>query len=226
LALVFAGGVAGRPGLSAPEDGAGGFIPLFDGKTLDGWRNASGKPVGEGWDVEDGAIHHRKGRGGHLVSERQFADFELRFEWKIAKGGNSGVKYRITQTPRGMYGCEYQLLDDPNHPNGKNPKTRLGALYDLYAPDEDAKAPRPVGEYNASRVVARGSRLEHWLNGKKVLDVDTASDDWKQRIGRSKFRTVSGFGDPRPSPILLQDHGDEVWFRNVAVRPLPAARPG
>ena len=215
--------LAGPTGLAAADnDTPTVFIPLFDGKTLTGWTGLDGKPPLQGWDVDHGAIHHRKGRGGHLISERQFTDFELRFDWKIASGGNSGVKYRTIRTPKGLYGCEYQLLDDPNHKNGKNPRTRLGALYDLYAPDEAIKTAKPVGEYNASRIVACGTRLEHWLNGKKILDVDTASDDWKSRIGRSKFRTLDGFAASRPSPILLQDHGDEVWFRAIAIRPLTA----
>jgi len=221
---LLAAALMAAPDVRAADEEPRDFISLFDGKTLNGWLAANGKPPTQGWDVVDGAIHHRKGRGGHLLSERQFADFELRFEWKIAQGGNSGVKYRTARTPRGLYGCEYQLLDDPNHPNGKNPKTRLGALYDLYAPDEDAKQAKPVGEYNQSRIVAQGSKLEHWLNGKKVLDVDTASDDWKTRIGRSKFRTVDGFAANKPGSIMLQDHGDEVWFRNIEIRPLPVRR--
>ncbi len=210
--------------LAAADDSSSELVPLFDGKTLDGWLLPNGKPPGNEWDVSDGAIHHRKGRGGHLISEKQFTDFELQFEWKIAHGGNSGVKYRTTMTPKGLYGCEYQLLDDPNHSNGKNPKTRLAALYDLYAPDEGAKQPRPVGEFNESRIVARGSKLEHWLNGKKVLEVDTASDDWKARIAKSKFKTIGDFAASKPGPILLQDHGDEVWFRNIMIRPLAASR--
>lgn len=212
-------------GVGTADDTSAAFEPLFDGKTLDGWRTIDGKPPTQAWEVADGAIHHRKGRGGHIVSTRTFTDFELRFDWKIAAGGNSGVKYRMTKTPRGLYGCEYQLLDDDRHPNGKNPKTRLAALYDLYAPDETAKAVKPVGQYNESRIVAAGTRLEHWLNGKKVLSVDTASDDWKAKIGRSKFRTIDGFAAARPSPIMLQDHGDDVWFRNIVIRPTaPAAR--
>ncbi|MDR3638422.1 MAG: DUF1080 domain-containing protein [Isosphaeraceae bacterium] len=224
LVLVASVSAVAHPGPPAGAEQSGDFIALFDGKSLNGWVTLNGQPPSRGWDVDDGAIHHRKGRGGHLISEQQFADFELRFEWKIAKGGNSGVKYRMTRTTKGLYGCEYQLLDDPNHINGKNPQTRLGSLYDLYAPDERAKAVKPVGEYNQSRIVAWGTKLEHWLNGKKILDVDTASDDWKDRISRSKFRWIDDFAADKPSPILLQDHGDDVWFRNIEIRRLPARR--
>lgn len=212
--------------LGAADEERSEFVPLFDGKTLNGWRTPAGAQPKTGWEVVDGAIHHLKGRGGHLVSEKQFTDFELRFEWKIAKGGNSGVKYRMTHTTKGLYGCEYQLLDDPNHSNGKNPRTRLGALYDLYAPDESIKEPRPVGEYNQSRIIAQGPKLEHWLNGKRILNVDTSSDKWKELIGRSKFRSIDGFAAEKPSPILLQDHGDDVWFRNIEIRVLPAEHDG
>ena len=139
------------------------------------------------------------------------------------QGGNSGLKYRTFPVPKkGLYGCEYQILDDDNHPNGKKDTTRCEALYDLYAPDEAQKVVKPVGEYNASRVVAQGTRLEHWLNGKKILDVDTASDEWKARIAKSKFKSFKEFAAEKPGPILLQDHGNEIWFRNIVIRPLPA----
>src|SRR4051812_29249894 len=130
-------------------------IALFDGKSLKGWTDASGKAPAEGWEVVDGAFH-RKGKAGYLVSDRQFDNFDLRFDWKIVKGANSGVKYRTTRVEKkGLYGCEYQLLDNENHPNGKKATTRCGALYDLYAPEEGPDLVKPVGEYNTSRVVAQ-----------------------------------------------------------------------
>jgi hypothetical protein len=214
LAVVAAGAGAGG-------DSESGFIPLFDGKTLAGWTDQSGKPPSAGWQVEDGALHRKGLRAGSLISERQFDNFELRFEWKINKGGNSGLKYRTFPVPsKGYYGCEYQILDDDNHPNGKKATTRCGALYDLYAPDEGQKVLRAVGEYNASRVVAQGTRIEHWLNGQKILEIDTASSEWKDRIAKSKFRTFPEFAAARPGPILLQDHNNEIWFRNIEIRPL------
>jgi hypothetical protein len=224
LAALGAGVRAGAPA-DAPEAGAkteAEFLSLFDGKTLQGWTDVNGKPPSSGWSVEDGVIHRNALKAGNIITERQFDNFELRFEWKVNKGGNSGLKYRTFPVPKkGLYGCEYQILDDDNHPNGKKATTRCGALYDLYAPDEGQKVVKPVGEYNASRVVAQGTRIEHWLNDKKILEVDTASDDWKDRIAKSKFKTFKEFGAEKPGPILLQDHNNEIWFRNIKIRPLP-----
>src|SRR5262245_32595077 len=178
---VSAALVLAAVGAAAP-DSEDGFVPLFDGKTLDGWKDVNGKAPSAGWEVVDGSIHRKGLKAGNLITERQFENFDLRFEWKITKGGNSGLKYRTTPVPtKGLLGCEYQLLDDDNHPNGKKATTRCGALYDLYAPDEGHKVVKPAGEFNTARVVAQGTKLEHWLNGQKVLEIDTASDDWKDR---------------------------------------------
>ena len=221
LAGVEAAVRAGAPATDAKTDVE--FVSLFDGKTLQGWTDTNGKPPSPGWVVEDGVIHRNALKAGNIITERQFDNFDLRFEWKVNKGGNSGLKYRTFPVPKkGLYGCEYQLLDDDNHPNGKKATTRCGALYDLYAPDEGQKVVKPVGEFNASRVVAQGTRLEHWLNGKKILEVDTASDEWKDRIAKSKFKSIKEFAAEKPGPILLQDHNNEIWFRNIAIRPLPA----
>jgi hypothetical protein len=210
-------------GAAAAPDPEEEFLPLFDGMSLDGWKDVSGQAPSVGWEVLDGAIHRRAAKAGNLVTDKEFANFDLRFEWKITKGGNSGLKYRTFPVPKkGLLGCEFQLLDDDNHPNGKKDTTRCGALYDLYAPDEHDKLLKPVGEFNTARVVAQGTHLEHWLNGKKVLDVDTASDDWKARIAKSKFKSLPEFAREKPGPILIQDHNNEVWFRNLRIRPLPS----
>jgi hypothetical protein len=220
VAVLGAAVRAGAPAADAKAEAE--FLPLFDGKTLKGWTDSNGKPPSSGWVVEDGVIHRNALKAGNIITERQFDNFDLRFEWKVNKGGNSGLKYRTFPVPKkGLYGCEYQILDDDNHPNGKKATTRCGALYDLYAPDEGQKEVKPVGEYNASRVVAQGTRLEHWLNGKKILEVDTASGEWKDRIAKSKFKSFPEFAAERPGPILLQDHNNEIWFRNIMIRPLP-----
>ncbi len=220
--LAALGAVVRAGGPAADAKSEAEFLSLFDGKTLQGWTDTNGKPPTAGWVVEDGAIHRTAQKAGNIITERQFDNFDLRFEWKVNKGGNSGLKYRTFPVPKkGLYGCEYQILDDDNHPNGKKATTRCGALYDLYAPDEGQKVVKPVGEYNASRVVAQGTRIEHWLNGKKILEVDTASDDWKERIAKSKFKSFKEFAAEKPGPILLQDHNNEIWFRNIVIRSLP-----
>jgi hypothetical protein len=197
-----------------------GWESLFDGKSLDGWTGRNGRPVTAGWKVEEGAIH-RAGAGGDLLSAKEYLNFELEFEWKVAPGANSGLKYRVTEyAPVGRHvGLEYQVLDDKGHDNGRNAKTAAGSLYDLIPP-AGAKQLNPAGEWNRSKVVARGGQIEHWLNGSRILSVDLAGEAWKKALAGSKFRAAADFGT-RKGRILLQDHGDEAWFRNLRIRPLP-----
>ncbi|TAE75217.1 MAG: DUF1080 domain-containing protein [Verrucomicrobia bacterium] len=192
------------------------WVSLFDGKSLAGWVSSKGGPPSPGWVVEDGCIH-RKAGGGDLLSEKEFADFELEFEWKISSGGNSGVKYRLRKTPLAWVGPEYQVLDDLRHVNGKVADTTAASLYDVVPASRD-KGLRGPGEWNFSRIVARGSVLEHWLNGNLAMRVDGSSDKWKQLKKDSKFAKLAGFGEAAAGPILLQDHGDEVWFRGIRIR--------
>jgi hypothetical protein len=207
-ALVLAGSA-----MAAPE-----AVSLFNGKDLTGWNSAKGGEPGKGWEVQDGVIH-RAGGGGDLVSEKEYADFELEFEWKISKGGNSGVKYRLRKTPAGWIGAEYQVLDDAGHPNGKGADTSAGSLYEVI-PAAKEKDLKPAGEWNTSKVVAKGDTLEHWLNGKLTLKIDTGSKEWAAGKKASKFAKVEGFAEAGPGRILLQDHGDEVWFRAIRIKEL------
>ena len=194
-------------------------IGLLNGRDLAGWSKMNSIPTNQGWEVADGGLH-RIGSGGDLYfTAFRFVDFDLRWEWKIAPGGNSGVKYKVRQFDGVWLGCEYQLLDDDRHENGRNPKTSAGALYGVWPP-APTKTLRPVGEYNESRVVVCGCRIEHWLNGQRILNLDTRSQEWKERVSRSKFADRSGFGQNRAGFIMLQDHGDEVWFRHIELRPL------
>jgi hypothetical protein len=199
-------------------------IQLFDGMTLKGWTNAEGNPVGRGWAIEDGMLV-RIGGGGSIFTADEYGDFELSFEWKIAKRGNSGVKYRVTHYEEGVHGnpgwlgCEYQLFDDIGR--RARPKFSTGAIYELYAPSSD-KPLRPVGEFNQSRIVARGNHIEHWLNGDCIVSADAGTDDWNRRIAESKFGIVDGFFKNHQGRIELQDHGSKVWFRNLVLKPLDA----
>ncbi len=190
-----------------------GWKSLFDGKTLTGWETAAGQPVTKGWIVEDGCIF-RKEKGGSINTVDEYKDFELEFEWSISPKGNSGVKYRF----KNGLGPEYQVLDDVGHKNGKNPLTSAAAMYAMF-PCNDQKTVQPVGEFNKSRIVVKGTKLEHWLNGKKVVEADTASEAWAKAKAASKFKGKAGYGEDA-GKIHLQDHGNPVKFRNIRIRVL------
>ena len=195
--------------------------PLFNGKDLTGWTTAEGKPVTAGWIVESDGVLHRASKGGDIFTAQEYGDYELAWEWKISPGGNCGLKYRVMQFPgKGYLGCEYQLLDDVNHPDGKiGPQRQTASLYDILPPAAD-KLLKPVGEWNTSKVIVKGNTFEHWLNGTKVLSVDLTSETFKTARAKSKFKAVPGFAENAKGRIMLQDHNDEAWFRNITLKPL------
>lgn len=204
--------------LLAPVLLAAGFISLFDGRTLNGWELMKPAQAEGSWIVEDGALTV-KGRPRELRTSAVYGSFDFTFEWKIAPGGNSGVLYRVEpQYHPPQSGPEYQVLDDDNTAEGKIPTHRAGAVYDLYVPA--AGAAKPAGEWNTGRILVQGTRAEHWLNGVKVAYYDTASDDWKSRVAKSKFARFRQFSAAPKGHIVLQDHGSPVWFRNLNIRPL------
>ncbi len=219
--LVFVT-VAGAGTVSGGSPAAGEWKALFDGKTLNGWVNGKGEPVSAGWVVEDGVLH-RKARGGDIFTAAEYLDFELEFEWKIAAGGNSGVKYRLHRI-EGMnwLGPEYQILDDAAIKEGKDEKTSTASLY-LIKGIGTGKKLNPAGEFNKGRIVASGSRLEHWLNGQKIAEIDTSSQEWRTIFAQTKYNRSQGATEwfaRDAGPIMLQDHGSEVWFRNIRIREL------
>ena len=202
---------------------ADGWKLLFDGKTTDGWRAYKGKSVPDKWHVEDGALVFKPNDGSHrgdIVTEDQYDSFELALEWKISPGGNSGVMYRVTEEAGApfMTGPEYQILDNAKHPDGRHPETSAASCYALYAPAKDVT--KPVGEWNKTRIVVNGNHVEHWLNGEKVVEYDFGSDDWEKRVKASKFKDMPRFGKEPKGHIDLQDHGNEVAYRNIKIRPL------
>jgi Domain of Unknown Function (DUF1080) len=194
--------------------------PLGDGKTLAGWVKADGSSAegDKGWEVVDGVIH-RTGKSGDLLTAKEYADFEFEWDWKISSGGNSGVKYRVTRYGKDLLGPEYQMLDDDKHSDGKLLTHKTGCIYDLF-PTIDNKPVKPVGEWNHSKIVAKGGKFEHWLNGTKVAECDTSSPVWKETVAKSKFKSKADWALNPKGKIMLQDHGDEVWFRNLTIKEL------
>jgi len=193
-----------------------GWQLLFDGESAAGWRGFKQEGFPEkGWEVIQGCLRHTEG-GGSIITTGEYAEFDLSFEWKVASGGNSGVKIWIDEE-KGQLGPEYQVLDDIRHTNGLQPKTTAGALYDVLAPSSAKKLAR-VGCFNRSRIHSRGGVLEHYLNGQLVIRAELNSPEWESARAKSKFRNSPVFGIQRKGHILLQDHGDEVWFRSIKLR--------
>jgi cytochrome c len=197
-----------------------GFELLFDGTSASAWRGYKSEALPACWKIEDGAIMRSSGAGGDIVTKADYQDFELKLEWKIAKGGNSGVFFHVLETKGYPWetGPEMQILDGEHHPDGGNPLTSAGANYALNAPEHDYT--RPVGMWNQVRIVVKGPHVEHWLNGSKACEYELWSDDWKAAVARSKFAGMSDYGLAKTGKICLQDHGDFVAFRNVKIKRL------
>jgi hypothetical protein len=193
---------------------------LFDGRTLNGWRVYRGAAQPRGWSVKDGTLTKDEATDDIITTE-QFSNFELQFDWRIHSGGNAGVFYRVTEEYDKPYwsGVEYQLLDDPNHPDGKNRLTAAGAAFGLYP--AEAGIVKPAGEWNHTKIVARGARVEHWLNDRKLLEYENGSADWNARVAASKFSAWPNFGKARRGYIAIQgDHNGELSLKNIRIREL------
>jgi hypothetical protein len=193
---------------------------LFDGKSLDAWRGYKSDTVPQGWKINGGVLT-KDGRPADLISRDEFGDFELELEWKIAPGGNSGIFYRGSEEYDHIYWSapEYQLLDDEKAEDNKTRLTCAGAAYAIYpSPSGHLK---PVGEFNATRIVARGAHVEHWLNGFKLLEYELWSPDWEAKVKASKFAPYANFGRAKRGHFGIQgDHEGDLAFRNIRVREL------
>jgi hypothetical protein len=224
--------------LSGSEQSAGWRL-LFDGKTFNGWRGLGYDTVPTShWTIENGTIRKipdaqvprqadgQPAVGGDLMTRESFGDFELTWDWKISRAGNSGVKYNVSEEismanapNHAALGFEYQMLDDSLHEDNKVPSHRAGALYDLIPPN-GSKVLAAVGDWNSSRIVFRGNHGEHWLNGRKVVEFDLGTPQMDSLVAQSKYRSIPNFAQRRAGHIVLQDHVDEVFFRNIKIRSL------
>jgi len=218
------------PNTLTDSEKAAGWRLLFDGRTTDGWRgyNRTDFPTA-GWVIEAGTLKHitvppaQAANAGDIITRDEFTNFELQVVWKIAPGGNSGIKYLVDEalakTGRAGVSFEMQVLDDERHPDaklGKDGNRTAGAVYDLIPPS--AHAARPIGDWNHVRIVVNSGQVQQWLNGVKVVEFEIGSPRIKALIAESKFKDIPGFGEVRRGHILLQDHGDEVWFRDIKIR--------
>lgn len=200
-----------------------GWILLFDGESLDHWRGFRMEGIPAGWSVADGRIRFAppaEGQRADLITRDQFESFELELEWAVTPGANSGVFFHVSEDRTATYhtGPEMQVLDDDRHRDGQKEITSAGSNYALHPPVGGAL--RRVGEFNQVRLKVDGDRVQHWLNGKKVVDYRLWTDDWKAKVAASKFASMPGYGLEKIGHIALQDHGDEIWFRNLKIRRL------
>lgn len=221
IALLMTGGELSAQALNSLTDKekAEGWKLLFDGKTTAGWRAYGADTMPSGWQVIDGILT-RVSRAADIITKDQYGDFELTLDWKLQPGGNSGLFYRAVEGLEWIYhgAPEYALLDDERHNDGKNPLTSAGSVHSVYAPPKGVV--KPAGEWNTSRVVARGAHVEHWLNGQKVVEYEQGSPDWAARVAASKFRAWATYGKSMKGHIGLQEHGGRAEFRNIKIREL------
>ena len=211
-----------------------GWKLLFDGKTTAGWHNFNKQTIGKSWIVKDGALslESRKNAdgnwqspdGGDIVAEGEYENFELNLEWKISPCGNSGIIYNVVKTPKYEYvwqtGPEMQVLDDVCHPDTRFTTHRAGDLYDLIPCS--VVTVKPAGEWNKVRIIKNNGKVEHWLNGVKVVSYEMYTDKWIAMINNSKFKDMPDFGRAKKGKIALQDHGDKVWYRNIKIKNIDA----
>ncbi len=210
-----------------------GWKLLFDGKTTNGWRGAKldGFPD-HGWKVENGLLKVLKGAGGEsanggdIITTRTYKNFILKVDFKITEGANSGIKYFVDPTLNkgtgSAIGCEFQILDDQRHPDAKlgvKGNRKLGSLYDLIPAPE--KKPFDIKNFNQAMIVVKGNHVEHWLNGVKLLEYERNNAEWNALVAYSKYKDWPNFGNHSEGYILLQDHGHEVWFKNIKIKELP-----
>lgn len=220
--------VSGQPNTLTQKEKNNGWVLLFDGKTTDGWHTYNKDFVSKNWKVADGAIvldpKEKDDRGnGDLVTDKEYTNYELAVDWKISKGGNSGIIFDIKEDPRfrDTYntGAEMQVLDNINADDNKKENHLAGLLYDLSGTAALSK-PKPVGEWNQARIIQNKGRLTFYFNGIKTVDVQEGSEEWKNMVANSKFKTWTDFMTSPEGKIALQNHDHEVAFRNIKIKNL------
>jgi 3-keto-disaccharide hydrolase len=215
--------------LTSSERSAGWQL-LFDGTSTNGWHGYN-KQDTKAWTIDDCSLKTTGTEGNYgsdkradLVSDSEFTNFELSLDWKASTGGNSGVIYGVVEDPKydapWKTGPEYQLLDDVGFKEKVQPSQKAGANYAMHAPDEASKVLKPVGEWNTTRIVVNGTHVEHWLNGKKIVEFERWTPEWNALRDAGKWKDAPDYGKAKSGRIALQDHGSIFWFRNIKIRPI------
>lgn len=204
------------------------WINLFDGTSTDGWRGFNQDSLPANWIIEDATLKS-EGKGGDIggdivYGKESFDNFELRLEWKISEGGNSGIFYHVKEGKQYsspyQNAPEYQLIDDMGFPEHLEDWQKVGADYGMYSPDSIQKIVKPVGEWNTSRIIFRPEQVEYWLNRKKVVSFVPWSEDWNMRKSKGKWKDYPDYGKFKKGLIGLQDHGSFIWFKNIKIKKL------
>lgn len=200
-----------------------GWTPLFDGKTTTGWHTYNKGEVGNAWTVVDGALTLNPGADGRgdLVTDKEYENYELTLQWKIAEGGNSGIIFDVNEDPKYSYsfltGIEMQVLDDVKAEDNKKENHLAGSLYDIIAPSKKAK---PAGEWNTIKIRQKDGQLTFWMNGSKTVNVKLWGPEWKALVENSKFKSYPAFATYHKGHIALQDHGNTVYYRDIKIKEL------
>ena len=205
-----------------------GWKLLFDGKTMNGWHNFKSDKIGPAWKVADGAMYLDTSNkkdwqtmgGGDIITQGEYENYEFAVDWKIEACGNSGIIFNVVENPKYDYvwktGPEMQVLDNTCHPDAKIDKHRAGNLYDLI--ESKTVSVRPAGEWNQAKIISNKGHLELWLNNVKQVETEMFTPEWEALIKGSKFKNEPDFGKARKGHLALQDHGNQVWFRNIKIR--------
>ena len=216
------------------DEAKNGWEMLWDGKTTEGWRGAKlDEFPTKGWEIKDGVLSvlssggEESAAGGDIVTKELYGDFELQVDFRITEGANSGIKYYVdtdlNKGPGSSIGLEYQILDDKRHPDAKlgnhEGSRTVASLYDLIQADPN-KPMNPPGEWNTAHIISKDNHVEHWLNGMKVLEYERNSDNYLKLVSESKYSKWPNFGESDQGHLLLQDHGDNVSFKNIKVKPI------
>lgn len=224
-AVIFAGCGSSQNAMNSTN--SKGWQKLFDGKTTAGWHTYNKSTAGSDWKIDNGALfldasHKTEGQGGDLVTNEEFTNYHLKLEWKISKGGNSGIIFNVNEDPKysATYttGPEMQVIDNDGHADGKILKHRAGDLYDLVQSRKENV--KPVGEWNTAEIILNNGQLELIQNGESIVKTTMWDDNWKTLVAGSKFKTWPAFAMYKTGKIALQDHGNDVWYRNISIKRL------